>query len=193
MYIIREQRALFETRWQQEIARANQGQNTASGGGENGARDSDDGAQRNNTNNDNEEPSIHPPTSLALRIKKYKRPSPTRVQAGGQDETKDDEDDSSSDVEGEDRCTICFLSLEDGDRVGSLKCNHLFHSECLKLWLQRRNACPLCQTQDIAEPQYEESDTETAASQGDSQVDQAHSAETALAVMDHNVSIFRQS
>lgn len=47
-------------------------------------------------------------------------------------------------------CTICLTSIEDGDRVGVLSCDHLFHSECLKAWIQRKNVCPLCQTPDIA-------------------------------------------
>jgi len=41
-------------------------------------------------------------------------------------------------------CTICFCPFEDGDRIGDLPCRHEFHVECLKGWLQRKNACPLC-------------------------------------------------
>jgi RING-finger-containing ubiquitin ligase len=47
-------------------------------------------------------------------------------------------------------CTICLTSIEDGDRVGVLTCDHLFHSECLKAWIKRKNTCPLCQTPNIA-------------------------------------------
>jgi Ring finger domain len=55
-------------------------------------------------------------------------------------------------------CTICFAELVDGDRVGILEvCNHQFHVDCLKPWLQRRNACPLCQKEGIAKPHYQES------------------------------------
>jgi len=50
-------------------------------------------------------------------------------------------------------CTICMVPIEDGDRVGALSCNHLFHSSCLKQWIKRRNVCPLCQQPDIAKPQ----------------------------------------
>lgn len=42
-------------------------------------------------------------------------------------------------------CTICMVDIEDGDRVGALPCDHLFHAECLKEWIRRRNVCPLCQ------------------------------------------------
>jgi hypothetical protein len=41
-------------------------------------------------------------------------------------------------------CTICFAPLEEGDRIGDLPCNHEFHVDCLKTWVQRKNACPLC-------------------------------------------------
>jgi hypothetical protein len=50
-------------------------------------------------------------------------------------------------------CSICLCDIEDGDRVGDLQvCNRLFHSPCLKSWLERKNSCPLCQQQDIAYP-----------------------------------------
>ena len=51
--------------------------------------------------------------------------------------------DDGSDV-GESTCTICFGLIQEGDRIGDLKCNHIFHVECLKTWLARRNQCPLC-------------------------------------------------
>ncbi|OEU14353.1 hypothetical protein FRACYDRAFT_165374, partial [Fragilariopsis cylindrus CCMP1102] len=44
----------------------------------------------------------------------------------------------------EPHCTICFTELEDGDRVGDIGCMHVFHADCLKMWIQKRNSCPLC-------------------------------------------------
>jgi hypothetical protein len=44
----------------------------------------------------------------------------------------------------EPHCTICFSELEDGDRVGDIGCMHVFHADCLKMWIQKRNSCPLC-------------------------------------------------
>ena len=41
-------------------------------------------------------------------------------------------------------CTICFVPLEEGDRIGDLTCDHIYHVECLKGWVQRKNKCPLC-------------------------------------------------
>lgn len=49
-------------------------------------------------------------------------------------------------------CTICLGSIDDGDKIGVLSCNHLFHSACLKEWIKRKNSCPLCQEPDIAAP-----------------------------------------
>jgi Ring finger domain len=49
-------------------------------------------------------------------------------------------------------CTICFGYLEDGDRIGVLpRCKHIFHVDCLKGWLKRRNVCPLCLQGEAAE------------------------------------------
>jgi hypothetical protein len=96
---------------------------------------------------DNEYPK-EDPTSLVLRTKVYRDGCASRKchrsleNAEGQDE----EDLS---------CTICFAPLWDGDRVGALPCKHLFHVECLKSWLKRRNVCPLCQAQDVATPQFD--------------------------------------
>jgi hypothetical protein len=56
--------------------------------------------------------------------------------------------------------------LEDGDRVGALPCFHQFHVDCLKEWLRRRNACPLCQATEVATPQYDDEDAEEAEASG---------------------------
>jgi len=53
-------------------------------------------------------------------------------------------------------CAICYVPIEDGDRVGALPCGHIFHVDpCLKHWLSRRNVCPLCLQENIATPQFE--------------------------------------
>lgn len=44
-------------------------------------------------------------------------------------------------------CTICLSEVCDGEEVGVLSCSHLFHVDCLREWMLRRNACPLCQTE----------------------------------------------
>ncbi|KAL7572130.1 hypothetical protein ACA910_001763 [Epithemia clementina (nom. ined.)] len=47
-------------------------------------------------------------------------------------------------------CAICLKVLQTGDCIGNITCGHLFHKECLKDWLRRKNRCPLCQRKDIA-------------------------------------------
>ena len=50
-------------------------------------------------------------------------------------------------------CSICFLPLEHGERVGVLpSCDHIFHVDCRKVRLTKRNVCPLCLSEDIAKP-----------------------------------------
>jgi hypothetical protein len=95
---------------------------------------------------------VQSPTSLSLRSKKYRAEKCEKALGSGQD--NDSETDAID-------CTICFATLIDGDRVGSLPCDHLFHVECLKMWLPRRNVCPLCQTADIATPRYDAPGMET--------------------------------
>ena len=68
---------------------------------------------------------------------------------------KNDEEEDEEEEEDEITCTICFVPLEDGDRVGALPCQHVFHVDCLKVWLQRRNCCPLCQQNGVAAPRYD--------------------------------------
>lgn len=60
-----------------------------------------------------------------------------------------------SDVEeslkdGAEMCSICMVPLENGERVGDLDCGHHFHVDCLKTWVLWRNACPLCNSKNIA-------------------------------------------
>lgn len=94
-----------------------------------------------------------PPTSLALRTRRYCATTDrsSHFELENEDATEYDGD----------QCSICFNSFVDGERVGALKCDHLFHVDCLKMWLQRRNACPLCQTKDIAQPRYDEIEPES--------------------------------
>jgi len=53
--------------------------------------------------------------------------------------------------EGEQSCSICILELEGGERIADLDCNHYFHADCLSEWIKKKNSCPLCQAEGIAE------------------------------------------
>lgn len=53
---------------------------------------------------------------------------------------------SLDDVNNED-CSICLATFERGEMLTCLPCDgkHNFHTGCIRQWLQRQNACPLCQ------------------------------------------------
>ena len=72
---------------------------------------------------------------LVLKTKPFQRPANQEEEEEGE---VDLEDDPSA------CCTICFVPMEDGDRIGDLTCGHVFHVECIKGWVQRKNTCPLC-------------------------------------------------
>lgn len=42
-------------------------------------------------------------------------------------------------------CIICLGEFNVGDSVTTLPCVHIFHTECIKSWLQSKNNCPVCQ------------------------------------------------
>lgn len=53
-------------------------------------------------------------------------------------------------------CAICLSTIGDGERVGKLTCNHVYHVECLKPWLQGgKNVCPMCRRVEIAQPSHD--------------------------------------
>ena len=41
-------------------------------------------------------------------------------------------------------CIICLNDFDVGDKVTSLPCLHMFHTDCIKSWLQSKNHCPIC-------------------------------------------------
>jgi hypothetical protein len=84
------------------------------------------------------------PVSFSLRTRTFRKEH-------GSDSTEKESGHEDTD---ESSCTICFAPLIDGERVGALACNHIFHVDCLKMWVQRRNVCPLCQTREIATPKF---------------------------------------
>lgn len=89
---------------------------------------------------------------LALRTRIYHEPEEGLAVVKTR-ETEDEDDRA---------CTICFGPIEDGDKVGALPCDHIFHSECLKTWLVRRQVCPLCQRSDVVERRYNQGGEEGA-------------------------------
>ncbi|GLJ34225.1 hypothetical protein SUGI_0687740 [Cryptomeria japonica] len=45
-------------------------------------------------------------------------------------------------------CSICRIEYEVGEEACQMPCHktHIFHSDCLRQWLERRKSCPLCKT-----------------------------------------------
>ncbi len=41
-------------------------------------------------------------------------------------------------------CIICLTQLEKGTKLIILPCFHVFHSQCIKDWLNNSIYCPLC-------------------------------------------------
>mgnify|MGYP001191163556 FL=1 len=41
-------------------------------------------------------------------------------------------------------CTICLEPFRKQNAVIILSCDHKFHENCIKLWLNKNNSCPLC-------------------------------------------------
>ncbi|KAF3330630.1 RING-H2 finger protein ATL11 [Carex littledalei] len=56
------------------------------------------------------------------------------------------------------QCSICLGGLVDGDKVKVLpKCCHVFHQECIDMWLGSHSSCPLCRASLVARPVVEPS------------------------------------
>lgn len=41
-------------------------------------------------------------------------------------------------------CAICREQFKEKDNIRQLPCEHIFHPDCLRPWLQRRRTCPTC-------------------------------------------------
>jgi len=137
----------------------------------NASSDDDDNDDDNDNDNDNElrrrirNRRRKQPTCLDLKTKKHKTITDvvaysatiTIVPSSPTTSKNENENDN---IRLANTCTICQVEIEDGERVGNLPCNHLFHVDCLKLWLTRRNVCPLCLQQDVASPHHRNDDSD---------------------------------
>lgn len=47
-------------------------------------------------------------------------------------------------VEDKKRCAICLENFQNGDESIILPCVHIFHSKCIRKWVQRKKTCPFC-------------------------------------------------
>ncbi|URD92981.1 zinc finger, C3HC4 type, domain containing protein [Musa troglodytarum] len=44
------------------------------------------------------------------------------------------------------KCSICQEDYTDGEEVGRLPCEHLYHVACIDQWLRQKNWCPICKS-----------------------------------------------
>jgi len=44
------------------------------------------------------------------------------------------------------QCTICLTDLQEGEKVRTLPCFHMFHGSCIDPWLRSNSSCPVCKT-----------------------------------------------
>jgi len=41
-------------------------------------------------------------------------------------------------------CAICLEVFQKGNKIISLPCAHIYHNNCIKEWLLKKNFCPIC-------------------------------------------------
>lgn len=41
-------------------------------------------------------------------------------------------------------CSICLNKFSDDNKGYELKCEHIFHKDCIKEWMERSKTCPIC-------------------------------------------------
>ena len=41
-------------------------------------------------------------------------------------------------------CPICLDDFDDYTKITTLKCNHIFHEDCINQWLTKKSSCPYC-------------------------------------------------
>ena len=45
---------------------------------------------------------------------------------------------------------VCMCEFEDGQSVRTIRCLHMFHTECIDKWLmERTGTCPICKTKQM--------------------------------------------
>ncbi|XP_020595893.1 RING-H2 finger protein ATL66-like [Phalaenopsis equestris] len=54
---------------------------------------------------------------------------------------------SSATNEGTEECAVCLSVVQEGEKMRFLPhCKHVFHAECIDMWLHSHATCPVCRT-----------------------------------------------
>lgn len=89
---------------------------------------------------------VSPQIIQSLPLKVYNKPA----QSAEGDQEQDEDDIHNI-------CAICLTDYESGEYIRILPCGHFFHPKCVDVWLETRNACPMCKSAvDTNEPAEEE-------------------------------------
>lgn len=51
---------------------------------------------------------------------------------------------SDQEILNDNTCIICRDKMEQITQLKKLQCKHVFHTKCLKRWIQRQQTCPIC-------------------------------------------------
>ena len=63
------------------------------------------------------------------------------------------------------QCSVCWDDFKLEEEVRQLKCDHIFHENCIIPWLELHNTCPVCRKEQEDVPK-EAAGSETAAGAG---------------------------
>lgn len=97
-------------------------------------------------NNQSHDTSVNPPAPVAVREPAEEGKHPSRP-PNGVDLGPDKPNPPTIVVRlpaAMETCVICLEDIVVGARVRSLPCSHVYHAQCIRVWLRRKNACPCC-------------------------------------------------
>jgi len=43
-----------------------------------------------------------------------------------------------------DECVICLDEMKENELLTIIFCSHLFHKQCIDMWIKKKTICPLC-------------------------------------------------
>ena len=41
-------------------------------------------------------------------------------------------------------CVICLEEMKTGENLTVIRCSHIYHSNCIQTWADKKRICPLC-------------------------------------------------